>query len=85
MVVAALDKDIINMAFLNYCGWEIDEYEFYYLCFNILKQKKVLKFSSVNKVNIVMCQDYPPALEALTLVKEMLIARYHLVMLILKL
>ncbi len=85
VVVAALDKDAINMAFLDHCGREIDEYRFCYSCFNILKQKKVPKFSSVNKVNVVMCQDYPPALEALTLVEEMLIARYHPVMSILKL
>ncbi len=55
VVVAALDKDAINMAFLDHCGREIDEYRFCYSCFNILKQKKVPKFSSVNKVNVVMC------------------------------
>ncbi len=85
MIVAALDKDAINMAFLNHCGWEIDEYRFCYSCFNILKQKKVPKFSSINKVKIILCQDNPPALEALTLVKQMLIAGCHPVMLILKL
>ncbi len=55
VVVAALDKDAINMAFLDYCGREIDEYRFCYSYFYILKQKKVLKFSSVNKANIVIC------------------------------
>ncbi len=84
MIMTTLDKDAINMAFLDYCSRKIDKYRFCYSCFNILKQKKVPKFSSVNKVNIVMCQDYPPALEALTLVEEMLIARCHLVMSILK-
>ena len=54
MIVAVLDKNAINMAFFNYCSWKIDKYRFYYLCFNILKQKKVLKFSFVNKINIVM-------------------------------
>ncbi len=85
VVVTALDKNAINMAFLNHCGREIDEYRFCYLCFNILKQKKVPKFFSVNKVNIVICQDYPPALEALILVEKMLIARCHPVISILKL
>ncbi len=85
MVVVALDEDAINMAFLDHYGREIDEYQFCYLCFNILKQKKVPKFSSVNKINVVMCQDYLPALEVLTLVEEMLIAQCHPVMSILKL
>ncbi len=85
VIVTALDKDAINMAFFDHCGREIDEYWFCYSYFNILKQKKVPKFSSVNKVNVVMCQDYQPALEALILVKEMLIARCHPVMSILKL
>ncbi len=30
MVVAVLDKDTINMVFLDHYGWEIDEYQFYY-------------------------------------------------------
>ncbi len=85
VVVAALDKDVINMAFFNHCGREIDEYWFCYLYFNILKQKKVPKFFSVNKINVVMCQDYPPTLEAFTLVEEILIAQCHPVMSILKL
>ncbi len=37
IVIVALDKDAIYMAFLDYCGRKIDEYRFYYLCFNILK------------------------------------------------
>ncbi len=85
VVVAALNKEAINMAFLDHYGREIDEYRFCYSYFNIFKQKKVPKFSSVNKENVVMCQDYPPALEALTLVEVMLIARCHSVMSILKL
>ncbi len=85
VIVTALHKDAIYMAFLNYCGREIDEYRFCYLCFHILKQKKVLKFSSINNINVVMCQDYPPALEVLTLVEEILIARCYPVISILKL
>ena len=85
VVIAALDKDAINMAFLNHCGREINEYRFCYLCFNMLKQKKVSKFSSINKINVITCQDYLLALKGLTLVEEMLIAQYYLVMSILKL
>ncbi len=61
VVVVALDKDVINMIFFNYYGWEINKYRFCYLCFNILKQKKVSKFFFVNKINVIMCQDYPLA------------------------
>ena len=37
MVIVALDKDVINKAFLNHCSQEIDKYRFCYLCFNMLK------------------------------------------------
>ena len=37
IVVAILDKDAMNIAFLDHCGQEIDEYRFYYFCFNMLK------------------------------------------------
>ena len=84
MVMVALDNDVINMVFLNHCGRDINEYWFCYLCFYMLKQKKVSKFFFVNKVNVILCQDYPPTLEALTLVREMLIAQYHPIMSILK-
>ena len=74
VVVSALKNQVINLTCLDYCGQEIDEYCFCFLCYYSIKQKKVLKFSFLNKVNIVMCQDYPPVLEILTLVEEMLIA-----------
>ena len=85
MVGETLDKDAMNMAFLDYCGQKIDKYWFCYLCFNMLKQKNIPKFSSINKINIVMCQDYPPALEILILVEEILITQCHLIMSIVKL
>ena len=85
MIVTALDKNAINMAFLDYCGREIDEYQFCYSFFNILKQKKIPKFSSVNKINTVMYQAYPPALKVFTLVEDMFIAQCHPVISIVKL
>lgn len=85
IVVAALNNHIINLPCLNHCGQKIDEYYFCLLCYHLIKQKKVLKFFFLNKVNIVMCQDYLPVLEILTLVEEMLIAWCYLVMSILKL
>ncbi len=37
MVVIALNKDAINIAFFDHYSQKIDEYRFCYLCFNILK------------------------------------------------
>ncbi len=74
MVAAVLEKKVNDIAFLYHCGQEIDEYRFCYSYFNILKQNNFLKFSSINKINVVICQYYPPILETLTLVQEMLIA-----------
>ncbi len=54
-VVTTLDKDKINMTFFDYYSREINEYWFCYSYFYILKKKKVLKFYSINKVNIVIC------------------------------
>lgn len=51
----------------------------------MMKQKKVPKFSSINKINLVICQDNPPILKTLTLIEKILIAWYYLVMSILKL
>ena len=73
VIVIALDKDTINIAFFDYYDREIIKYWFCYLCFNILNQKKVPKFSFINEVNIVICQDYLPTLKILILVEEMLI------------
>ena len=85
VVMAALKNQVINLTCLDHFGQEIDEYCFCFSCHYSMKQKKVPKFFSLNKINIVMCQNYLPILETLTLVEEMLIARCHPVMLILKL
>ena len=85
VVVATLKNQVINLTCLDYCGQEIDEYHFCLLCYYSMKQKKVPKFSSLNKINVIMCQNYPPVLEILTLVEKILIAQCHLVMSILKL
>ena len=55
IVVIVLDKNIINIAFFDYCDQKIDEYQFYYSYFNILKQKKIPKFFSINKINVIIC------------------------------
>ena len=85
VVAIVLDKNVINIAFLNYYSWEIDKYWFCYLCFNILKQEKAPKFSFVKKVNVIICQDYLPILKVFTLVKKILIAQCYPVMLTFKL
>lgn len=74
MVLVTLDKNVFNIDFFDYCDRKIGKYWFYYSYFNILKQKKISKFSFINKVNVVIYQDYLPPLEILTLIKKMLIA-----------
>ena len=83
--MAALKNQVINSTCLDYCDQEIDEYCFCFPCHYSMKQKKIPKFSSLNKVNIIMCQNYPSVLETLTLVEEMLITQCHLVISIFKL
>lgn len=85
VIVAALNNHVINLACLDYYDQKIDKYRFSFPCFHLMKQKKVRKFSSLNKINVVICQDYPPVLKTFTLVEEMLITWCHLVMLIFKL
>lgn len=85
VIVTPLKQHVINLACLDFCGKKIDEYCFCLPCYRLIKQKKVPRFPFLNKVNIVMYQDYPPILETLTLVEEMLIARCHPAMKILKL
>ena len=85
VVMVALKNQVINLTCLDHYGQEIDEYCFCFPCHYSMKQKKVPKFSSLNKVNVIICQNYPSILETLTLVEEMLIAQYYPVMSILKL
>ena len=85
VIIAALKNQVINLTCLNHCDQEIDEYCFCFPCYQLIKQKKIPKFSSLNKVNVIICQDYPLVLETLTLIEEILIAQCHLVMSILKL
>lgn len=83
--IAALNNHIMNLVYLDYYDQKVDKYCFCFLCYHLMKQKKVSKFSSSNKVNVVICQDYPLVFETFILVKEILIAWCHLVIPILKL
>lgn len=84
-IVATLNNYVINLAFFDYYYQEIDEYCFCLLCYHLMKQKKILKFSFLNKVNVIICQNYLHIQETPTLVEKMLIAWYYSVMLIFKL
>lgn len=55
VIIITLDKYAINIAFLNHCSHKIDKYHFYYPYLSLIKQKKIFKFSSINKVNITIC------------------------------
>lgn len=74
IVVAALKNQVINLTYFDYYGQEIDEYCFCFSFYYLINQKKILKFFFLNKVNIIICQDYALVLEIFTLVEEILIA-----------
>ena len=53
--------------------------------FRYIKKLKSLKFSTINIINICICQDYPDVLKEFMLVKKAIIARAYLIISIFKL
>lgn len=53
--VTILNNHIINLACLNYYSQKIDKYCFFFLYYYLIEKKKILKFSSLKKVNIIIC------------------------------
>jgi uncharacterized protein DUF6570 len=70
---------------LDSCAMDGSDYLFCLPCFTAIKKKNPPKYSALNGVNVVFCQNYPAVLENLTLTEECLIARGHPVASILKL
>lgn len=74
LVAIVLDENIINITFFNYCRQKINKYRFYYLYFNhLVKQKKILKSFFINKINIIICQNYLLILKVLIFIEKILI------------
>lgn len=70
---------------LDKCGQQQDGYIICRLCWQTLIKAKFPKLDYANFVNVCVCQNYPEALEDLTLVEEAIIALAHLIISIIKL
>jgi hypothetical protein len=70
---------------LDTCGRHGETWDLCSLCHDSLNRDLIPKFSAMNLVNVTPCQDYPSALEGLTLTEEYLIAKCHPLGVVLKL
>ncbi|KAK9241994.1 hypothetical protein V1506DRAFT_123987 [Lipomyces tetrasporus] len=70
---------------LDRCGRHEQSWSVCSSCHRALARAAIPKFSARNLVNVTLCQNYPSALEDLTLTEEYTIARCHPLGLILKL
>lgn len=70
---------------LDTCGRHNNIWDLCSSCYTSLNRHMIPKFSAKNMVNVTLCQDYPSALEGLTLTEEYLIAKYHPLGVVLKL
>jgi hypothetical protein len=70
---------------LDTCGRYGDSWGLCSLCHVSLNRDMVPKFSAKNLMNVTLCQDYPSALEGLTVTEEYLIAKCHPLGVVLKL
>jgi hypothetical protein len=78
-----LDK--LKDAGLDTCGYRDGHWKFCTSCHADILRFKIPKFSALNSVNVLTCDDYPEALKDLTFIEEAVIARRHPVGSILKL
>ena len=70
---------------LDTCGRHGDTWALCSPCYVSLNRDMIPKFSAKNIVNVTLCQDYPSALEGLTLTEEYLFAKCHPLGVVLKL
>ena len=70
---------------LNCCETTTSIYSFCTLCFDNFSKSRISKFESINQVNSIACQNFSDALKNLTLVEEIVIAKVHFFISILKL
>ena len=70
---------------LNCCETTTSIYSFCTLCFDNFSKSRISKFESINQVNSIACQNFFDALKNLTLIKEIVIAKVHFFISILKL
>ena len=77
--------DELKRVGLDECGYNNGVWTFCKLCYTDILRAKVPKFSALNSINVITCNDYPADLKDLTPVEECVIARRHPIGSILKL
>ena len=70
---------------LNCCETTTSIYSFCTLCFDNFSKSRISKFESINQMNSIVCQNFSDALKNLTLIEEIVIAKAHFFISILKL
>ena len=70
---------------LNCCETTTSIYSFCTLCFDNFSKSRISKFESINQMNSIACQNFSDALKNLTLIEEIVIAKIHFFISILKL
>ncbi|KAL4888048.1 hypothetical protein BDV59DRAFT_189427 [Aspergillus ambiguus] len=71
--------------YLDTCGWRDGLWNTCSSCYSALFRRSIPKFSSLNKINVTLCQCYRAILSDLTLPEECLIAKCHPLGVVLKL
>ena len=70
---------------LNCCETTTSIYSFCTLCFDNFSKSRISKFESINQMNSIACQNFFDALKNLILIEEIVIAKAHFFISILKL
>lgn len=83
--VSAIEAAIIVKDDLGCCARVDAGSYFCKSCYGMVVEKKIPKFGSANCINVSLCQKYPDVLNDLTAVEEVVIARAHPIMSIIKL
>lgn len=83
--ILVIEAAIIVNDDLNYCGRADNRFHFCNFCYDMIIEKKILKFGSANYITILLCPKYPVVFSNLTLIKKAFIACTHFVMFVIKL
>lgn len=85
ILLAAFDTNIIYLHNLDRCGHDSEFFDFCQECWRYIRDGELPKYGISNKMSRLYCQHYPPQLHGLTTAEEVVIARAHPVVTILKL
>ena len=85
VVAIAFATSCLSLNQFDSCGGLSQSYKFCKECWKRITEGKPLKYSISNGISQFYCQNYPSALENLSIADKVVIARAHLVVTILKL